>query len=101
MTTETVKDTFQLEVDIESGYFDVEVEAHSKCYYHPGRTSGPPEQCYPAESDQETTVEITSITDAAGEPVPKTPELLAALEAALPLEWIEETLWAQFLRGDV
>ncbi len=46
-------------------------------------------------------VEIRSIADAAGEPVPKTPELLAALEAALPLEWIEETLWAQFLRGDV
>lgn len=101
MTTETVADTFQLEIELPSGYYTCEVEAHSKCYYRPAILGHLPEHCEPAETDQETTFEIHAAQDAAGEPVPLAPELLAALHAALPVEWVEETLWAKFMRGAI
>jgi len=99
MTTQTVSKTFQLEVDVDMITYTVSVEAHAKCYYHPGRLSGPPEDCYPPESDQDTTVEVLDAFDSEGKEVPLTPEFLWNLEVALPFDWIETQLWKQFMEG--
>ena len=100
MTTQTVTKTFECELEAPSrAVYYCNVEAHSKCYYHPGRTSGPPEDCYPAESDQDTTVEILDCIDEAGVSLQLTPGLLALLEPLLPFDWMEDQLWRLFLEG--
>lgn len=100
MTTQTVTHTFEVELEDDDGnIYTCNVDAHSKCYYHPGRLSGPPEDCYPAESDQETTFEILDC-QLDGEPVQLDPALLYVLEPLLPVAWMETKLWEQFMRGD-
>lgn len=100
MTTDTIVRNFELEVEAADGTtYLCNVEAHSKCYYHPGRTSGPPEDCYPEESDQETTFEILDCA-LDGNELKLTPELLASLQSLLPIEWMEGQCWEAFMRGD-
>lgn len=99
MTTETVTKNFELELTAEDGTtYLCEIDAHSKCYYHPGKLSGPPEDCYPAESDQETTFEIKSC-ELDGNELKLTPELLSLLEPLLPTDWMEDQLWTRFMEG--
>lgn len=101
MTTQTVTYTFEVELEDDAGnIYTCNVEAHSKCYYHPGRLSGPPEDCYPAESDQETTFEIIDCQNDEGVSLQLTPDLLVLLEPLLPVDWMEEKLWEQFMSGD-
>lgn len=100
MTTQTVTHTFEVELEDDDGnIYTCNVDAHSKCYYHPGRLSGPPEDCYPAESDQETTFEIIDCYRD-GERLFPGPVLLTKLESLLPVAWMEEKLWEQFMSGD-
>lgn len=44
---------------------DVKVRVTARCYSDPGRTSGPPENCYPPESDLEI-VEVMRIDTETG-----------------------------------
>lgn len=100
MTTDTIVRNFELELEAADGTtYLCNVEAHSKCYYHPGRTSGPPEDCYPDESEQETTFEILDCA-LDGNELKLTPELLASLQSLLPIEWMEGQCWEAFMRGD-
>lgn len=100
MTTDTIVRNFELEVEAADGTtYLCNVEAHSRCYYLPGRLSGPPEDCYPAESEQETTFEILDcVLD--GNELKLTPELLATLQPLLPVEWMEGQCWEAFMRED-
>ena len=100
MTTQTVTNTFECEMLAPDGtIYNCNVDAHAKCYYSPGRFSGPPEDCYPDESDMETSFEILDcVID--GMPVQLDPALLYELEPLLPVEWMESQLWDQFMSGD-
>lgn len=69
--------------------FEVTYLATGKCYYDPGRLSGPPEDCYPPESEGEiASVKMLEVHDSNSRPV--TNEMLRALILAklmeLPLE---------------
>lgn len=99
MTTGTVEKSFELEVTTPDGQtYICNVEATSKCYYRPGRTFGPPEDCYPDETEQETSVRIIDCTPLdSAEAIPLTTELLRGLSAGLPMDWIEAQLWEKFL----
>lgn len=100
MTTDTIVRNFELELEAADGTtYLCNIEAHSRCYYLPGRLSGPPEDCYPAESEQETTFEILDCAPDGNE-LKLTPELLASLLSLLPVEWMEGQCWEAFMRGD-
>jgi len=42
-------------------YVDMEIQYSVNGYYDPGCTYGPPENCYPPESDEERTVEYSTL----------------------------------------
>jgi hypothetical protein len=52
------------EADAEDGfeYQVLQLSVEGTAYYQPGKTYGPPEDCYPAEDD----VELTSVVDMEG-----------------------------------
>lgn len=69
--------------------FEVTYLATGKCYYDPGKLSGPPEDCYPPESEGEiASVKMLEVRDSNSRPVVN--EMLRALILAklmeLPLE---------------
>jgi len=96
----TVTDTFEVEIELNDRIYACNVKATSECTYAPGRTSGLPEDCYPDESEQETTFEILDCTRN-GESLVLDFELLAKLTTLLPTDWMESRLWEQYMTGDV
>ena len=73
----------------------------ARCYYQRAKISGPPEDCYPEESDMEIEIEVISATDAYGYVVPLSPLFLVQVTANLNTEKDEEAIWEEFFRGDV
>ena len=65
--------------------------------YQPAQLSGPPENCYPDESecDLESLV-FTSVTDEEGNPMKITGELDKELNKKLDINFVEECLWADW-----
>lgn len=69
--------------------------ASAELYFRPGRLSGPPEDCYPDESDMsDVKLTINSIYTADGVDPHFTPEETREVQALLDEVIIEEELWA-------
>jgi len=96
----TVVRDFQVEIDLDDSVYVCNVKGTSECTYAPGRTSGPPEDCCPDESEQETTFEILDC-ERDGERLFPGPELRAQLTPLLPVEWMEARLWDQYMREEL
>lgn len=70
--------TFQISVEINDEERELEITYEG--YYDPGKTYGPPEDCYPPEGE----ITIKSVTFASGQPFEPTPK---QEEALLDLCW--------------
>jgi len=80
--------------------FDVAYTLKGKCYYDPGRISGPPENCYPPESDADLeSVTVTGIWED-GEDMLGLPGVVAAIEAELGNLPLDEYLLESYLSQD-
>ena len=54
-------------ITLPSGEYDVTYRLEGKCYSDPGKTSGPPEDCYPSESEADVSlVEIVEVSNMSG-----------------------------------
>lgn len=95
----TVTDTFECEVPYEDQVYLCNVKAVSTCTYAPGHLGGPPEDCYPDESEQETTFEILDCT-LEGNEIQLNEALIYELTPLLPVEWMESALWDHYMRED-
>jgi len=94
-----VSATFECEVPFREQVYLCNVRAISDCTYAPAKLSGPPEDCWPDESEQETTFEILDCTDGE-QAITMTTSLQESLHNALPVAWMEAQLWSQFMAGD-
>jgi len=79
--------------------FEITYLAIGKCYYDPGKLSGPPEDCYPPESEGElTSLKLLDVRDSRSRPVVN--EMVRALLTSqlkdLP---IEEYLLEDWMQG--
>ena len=95
----TIIRTFEVEIELNDRIYACNVKATSECTYAPGRISGPPEDCYPDESEQETTFEILDCT-LDGNAIQLDAALIYELTPLLPVEWMESALWDHYMRGD-
>lgn len=85
-------------ITLGSTEFDVTYRLEGKCYSDPGKVSGPPEDCYPPESEANIdTVTLIEVSNERGifkpEPTLKR-ELLAEIEK-LPLDDYLLESWAE------
>jgi len=80
--------------------FDVSYVLKGKCYYDPGKLSGPPENCYPPESDVD--LESTTITGIweDGEPVLHLPDVVTAIGVKLGNLPLDDYLLESYLQQD-
>lgn len=95
----TVTKDFEVEVELGDSIYTCNVKATSECTYAPGRISGPPEDCYPDESEQETTFEILDCA-LDGDEIQLDEALIYELTPRLPVAWMETKLWGQYMRGE-
>lgn len=78
----------------------VEYSVSAMCSHRPGRLSGPPEDCYPDESECEIEwIAVQAVTDSRDNPVSLDAEFETAIIAALSQEEIEEKCWEAFMEG--
>lgn len=78
--------------------FDVNYRLEGKCYSDPGKTSGPPEDCYPPESEANIdSVTLVEVSNERGvfEPGPALKLILLAEINKLPLDEYLLESWAE------
>lgn len=91
----TTHDMFQ-EVEHEGRTYGINFCAEGSLFSSPGKYYGPPEHCYPEESECEiTSIEIISCTDEDELPVTD-PTLLDKLKTLLSEDLIDEALWQAY-----
>ena len=84
------------EVDLVDDTYVVCFTVVADCSYQPERVSGPPEDCYPSESECDIVrCSIDLIVNSAGEPV-NLDSVTEACSEALDMEAIEDKVWEQF-----
>lgn len=94
---------FEGEQDVEflEHTYTVCFTAVAECEYQPGRTSGPPEYCYPEESELDiNSVVITKVLDEDENEAVCTEEMKAELNERLNTEALEEAIWKAFLESE-
>jgi hypothetical protein len=93
----TVTLELEQEVELEDDSYLVLFDVTADCAYQPAQLSGPPESCYPEESELDITdLRITLITNSNGEEVNRK-ALVEQCREALDREMIEDALWDEFM----
>ena len=82
-------------VELDGCTYDVYVEATAHGYYDPGRTYGPPENCYPPEGEMDILSLKSSVMDSDGQEITDPVEIQRVLDA-LPEGLIDDALWESF-----
>ena len=96
MSTVTIE-VEEYEVDLEKGTFLVEFSITADMTYQPAKVSGPPEDCYPDESEIDVTeVKILSVKDAEGKEISLTPKLIKQLGEAIDPSDFYYDLWEEW-----
>ena len=86
-------------VDLEHDSYTVCYTVVADCYYQPAKLGGPPENCYPEESEyDEISFKIDLIISSSGEHV-NLKELEVKCLANLDAEQIEEKVWQSFMES--
>ena len=97
--TVTIYDTTEIELQhtLAAGVFSVDYSATADMRYQPERISGPPEDCYPTDSECDiTAVSVFCIRDVLGKERSLPDELAVLISSKLPRDRIEELCWEEF-----
>ena len=89
------------EVTLDGRRYSVEYTLRGKCYYDSGRLSGPPENCYPPESEGEVLELILGPVEGEEEGVPCTGDIfLSRISAALNELPLDDYLLESWMESD-
>ena len=80
---------------------EVEFSATATLTYQAAQISGPPESCYPEESEFDLeSISIYKVTDDEGYTVTLTKKTMSLLREAIDQDFLAEEMWAEFDQSD-